>query len=256
MNFTVNGLNLSDGINYLIEEADYRGTPDRRTYSSGISRRPGDKLTGQEWGTKKIKIKGRVWDTNYSNLLTRVDTLQKTIAPQSSTITVDTGRSYIGTLTQLQIPNQFYNMSMIQYDAEFLCLDPFSYGSQLTVSGMVVSGTLTYSGTLTISGSVFAEPVLTLNPTGSTEGNSGLKSISIANTTAGENLTVSGMINYTADLQVDYSAYQVTNSGVLSDFQGIYSRFEPGANNFEITVVSGTRQGYLWKFSYSPRYYQ
>lgn len=256
MNLTVNGLNLSDNENYLVEEVDYKHPADRRVYSAGISRRPGDKLTGQEWGTKSIKVKGRIFGSSYSDLMSRIDTFQQTVAPQSISITVDSGRSYTGTLKSLDIPNQFYNLSMISYTADFLCLDPFAYGTLLTVSGSTVSGTVTLSGSLTISGTVFAEPVLTINPTGALAGNSGIVALTVTNTNAGETVTVSGTINYTSDLVIDYSNYQITNSGVANDFQGIFSRFEPGVNNFTITVVSGVRQGYNFKWAYQPRFYQ
>lgn len=256
MNLTVNGLNLSDNANYLVEEVQYKNPPERRTFSAGISRRPGDKLTGQEWGSKTIKINGIIFGSSYSDLMSRIDTFQQTIAPQSVSITVDNGRSYTGTLKSLNIPNQFYNLSMIRYTADFYCVDPFAYAPTLTVSGNTISGTLTYSGAMTISGSVFAEPTITINPIGGLAGDSGINVLSIANTTTGENVTVSGTINYVSDLIFDYSNYQITNSGVLSDFQGIFSRWEPGLNRYEITVTSGTRSAYSWSIRYSPRYYQ
>lgn len=231
--------------------------PKRDVISEPISTRPGDKLLAAQWSNKEIQIKGRIFGTSVANLQANVDTLQQNFAVQSLALSIDTGRTYTATLTDLQIPTQFFNMTMAEYTANFLCIDPFSYGSQLTASGTVVSGTQTYSGTLTISGTVFAEPLLVLNPTGAPAGDSGMRVIQIYDATTGETMTISGsLINYTSPLSVDYKNFYFTNSGVQSDYTGIFSRFDVGTVNYTITVTSGVKQGYNYTWSYTPRYYQ
>ena len=145
---------------------------------------------------------------------------------------------------------------MAQFDAKFLAVDPFAYGNQVTASGTVVSGTLTYSGTVTISGSVWAGPILSIIPKGANVGDSGLKGLMITYVPTGETMTVSGMMSYASPLSVDYFNYLVTNSGVSSDYQGVYSRWNPGTNAYTITTTSGVRQGYNYVWSYAPRFYQ
>jgi hypothetical protein len=256
MNININGLDVSDNINYLVESFDYRSPAERHVYTQATARHPGDKVVGLEWSNKTIKMAGRIFGNTPDDLNTALDTFELTLGAPQLTITVDSARSYTGVLSKLEIPNQFYNLSMLQYSAEFLCVDPFAYGSLLSVSGTTVSGTLTYSGSMTVSGTVFAEPTLTLNPTGALAGNSGLQGVTITHVPSGETITVSGVINYLSPLAINYSSFMITNSGVLNDFTGIFSRFEPGVNQFTITVISGTRQGYLWKWQYSPRYLQ
>lgn len=253
---TVNGLNITDNTTYLVEEVAYKQIPKRDVQSAPVSTRPGSKLLATEWSDKNIKIRGRVFGNSYDELVTNVDTLQKNFAVQSLALQIDTNRTYTATLTSLDIPTQFFNNTMVQYSAEFLCIDPFSYGPLLTVSGTTVSGTTTLSGMMTISGTVFAEPVLTINPKGAPAGNSGIKGLTITHVPTGETLTLSGVFNYTSDLVIDYKNFLVTNSGVASDYLGIFSRFEPGSLDFQITVTSGVAQGYNWKFTYQPRYYQ
>lgn len=256
MTVRVNGLDITDKTNYLVESIQSKNAPKRIVVSKGVSTRPGDKLIATEWGSKEIKIKGRVFGENPSDLIVNVDTLQQNFAVQSLALQVDSGRTYTATLTNLSIPTQYYNMTMVEYEATFLCPDPFSYGPILTVSGTTTSGILTYSGMLTISGSVFAEPLLQINPVGALAGDSGIKALRFTHMPTGESVTVSGIINYQSDLLLDFKNFLVTNSGVASDYTGIFSRFEPGFVDFTITTISGAPQGYNWKWSYQPRYYQ
>lgn len=253
---TVNGLNISDNTSYLVEELDSRSPADRTINTQGISTRPGDKLLATEWNNKTIKIKGRVFGTTAALLKTNVDTLEQNFAVASLALQIDSDRTYTCTLTKLQIPSQFFNLTMVEYNAEFLAVDPFAYSSQLTASGTVVSGTVTFSGTLTVSGTVFAEPTLTINFKGANAGNSGAQQLRITHVPSGETMTISGTLNYLSDNSVDYKNFIVTLSGVSSDYSGIFSRWEPGSSAYTIAVISGTRQGFNYKWSYQPRYYQ
>ena len=253
---TINGLQIDDNINYLVEEIDYKNMPIRNIQIEAISTRPGNKMVAYEWAEKEITIKGRVFGQTYQDLNSLIDTLQKNFAVPFVDISIDTGKSFTGALSELTIPNQFYTLSMAQYEAKFICADPFAYGNMVTISGTTVSGTVTCSGVLTISGSAFAEPLLTLRPIGALAGNSGIQAIQIYNSSTGELVTVSGTFPYGSDITIDYANFAVTISGISSDFNGIFSRFEPGNVNYEITVTSGTRNAYQWKWSYRPRYYQ
>lgn len=253
---TVNSLNISDNTNYITEEITYRGMPIRDVQSQPVSRASGDKLTATEWKTKEITIKGVVFDTTAALLRTRVDTLQQNFAVQSLALSVDTDRSYTATLTSLDIPNQFFNNTYIRYEAKFLAVDPFAYAIQTTASGSTISGQLTISGILTVSGTVYGQPTLSIYPKGANAGNSGLQGITFTYVPTGETLTVSGIFNYNSAVSIDFKNFLVTNSGVASDYTGIFSRFDPGAINYTITVVSGVRQAYNYVWSYQPRYYE
>jgi len=256
MSVTVNGLVIDDLTNYIVEEITYRNIPSRDFKNVGIARRSASKLTATEYKSKEIKIKGRVFDTTYANLLTRLDTMQQNFSVVSLALSIDSGRTYTATLEKLDIPTMFYNQTMIQYEALFLAHDPYAYGTQITASGTVVSGTVTYSGSLTVSGSVFAGPTITINPTSLFVGDSGIKAMQFSYTPTGETLTVSGLFNYASPVTIDYFNFLVTNSGVASDYTGIFSRFAPGTINYTITTTSGLYNGYNYTWAYQPRYYQ
>ena len=252
---TVNNLNIEDNVNYLVEEVTYRSVPNRGQQTNSVSRRPKTKLTANEWQYKEIEIKGRVFGTSPSDMRNYLDTLQQNFAVPSLTLAIDTDRSYTATLESLDIPTQHFNNSMIQYDAKFIATDPFAYAGLVTASGTVVSGTVTYSGSITVSGTVFAEPLLTINPTGANSGNSGINALKYTHVPTGETMTVSGTFSYSSPLVIDFNNFLVTNSGVSSDFTGIFSRFEPGVTPYTITVSSGIHNGFNYSWSYQPRYY-
>ncbi len=257
---SINNLNITDNINYLVEEITFRDMPARNLTSVPISTRPGDKLVAAEWSNKQIYIKGRIFGASYDDLRSKVDTFQLNAAIQSLALQIDNDRTYTTSLIDLKIPNQFYNLTMVEYEANFLCLDPFAYASAVTISGTTISGTVTYSGTVTISGTVFAEPLLTITPAGSPSGDSGIKQMQIKYINDGGIVTISGLsggnFNYNSPIVIDYSNYKVTVGGVTADYTGIFSRWEPGLRNFEITVISGLKNAFNIQLGYNPRYYE
>lgn len=252
---TVNNLNISDNINYLVTEVEAKSMPEREMETAPISTRPGDKLLSTEWRQKEIYIKGMVFANTYSDLQAAIDTMQQNFAVQSLPLQLDTERTYTANLKELKIPTQFFQNTYVEYEATFLSIDPFAYGSLLTISGSTVSGQITLSGSITISGTAFASPVLTIYPKGFSAGNTGITNIVFGYSPTGETITVSGTLNYVNPISIDHDNFLVTVSGLSVDYAGIFSRFEPGATNFTIQT-NGGHPGYNWILSYQPRYYQ
>lgn len=258
---TINGLNIADNINFIVEELTYRQTPDRDIISLPLSTRPGEKLVTTEWRTKQIIIKGRVFNTTASGIEPVMDILEQNFAVQSAQLVIDANRTYTVQLEKLDVPTQFYNISMLQYTATLKALDPFAYGPLLTVSGTVASGVTTFSGTVTISGNVFCQPTITLTPTNGTfAGDSGYSQFQITYTNTGEQLTMSGTnsgdFQFGVATAADYNNFLVTISGTSVDYSGVFARWQPGIQNFTISIPQGSPAGYYWVFSYQPRYYE
>lgn len=259
---TVNGMNISDNINYLVEQITYRSMPDRDIITQPISTRPGDKLITTEWREKQIEIIGRIFAPTASGILPYIDALQQNFAVQSTPLSIDSGRTYTVSLSKMDMPTQFFNTGMQPYTATFNAVDPFAYMPTVTISGTVLAGVTTYSGIVTISGTVFAEPLLTITPVnGNTfAGDSGYSQMQINYLTTGEIVTVSGLqsgnFEYGVPIGIDYKNFLVTISGNSTDYSGVFARFEPGVRQFTIGITSGTPNGYTWKLSYQPRYYE
>lgn len=258
MNVKFGTQSLNDGTTYFVTETDYRSFGSRPLDSELLTRRPGAKFYYTDFGPKVLRFNGYIVGTTASGLQGAIDTLQNSLRQKEQALVIGDDiygtRSYTATVSQLSIPNQNYNQTYLPYSVEFTANDPFSYGLGLTASGSVVSGTVTYSGSTTISGTVFAEPTFTLYPTSLAAGNSGINAFQIGYTTTGETLTASGVFNYTSPVSFNYSNFTVTNSGINADFNGSFSRWEPGSTNFTITTSSGLHNSYNWVLSYQPRY--
>ena len=248
---TINGFNLDPSAGYILEEVTYKHTPSRQILSQPVSRRPGDKIIANEWKNKVINLRGRMIAGTSSDLNLMVDTLQQNFAVQSLALSIDQGRTYTATLTDMQIPTQFYNNSMVEWSAEFTAFDPFAYGTAVTASGVVASGIVTYSGALTISGSVFNYPKLIIYPNASS-----IKEMMVTYVPTSETLTISGTFTANQPLVIDYDNFYFTNNGNQSDYLGIFSRWDVGSQNYTITTTSGTNAGFNYVWSYAPKYYQ
>lgn len=251
-----NGLTLDDNLAYLVEEVTYRSMPKRVTDSAKISYRSGEKRLRSEWDSKQIQIKGRVFSTTVSGVQALVDTLQQNFATEDGSLVIDLGRSYTATLDSLDIPTQFFNASMVQYTANFIAYDPFAYASPVSISGTVASGVGVMSVPVVVSGTVYAEPLLSVYPTGANAGDSGINQLTATYSGTGEAVTLSGTINYASQLAFDYHAFLTTSSGVSTLYSGIFARWQPGSQAFSLTVVSGIKQGFNYTLTYSPRYYE
>ena len=257
--FSFAGFNLNDGVNYLITETNYRGFGTRRLDAAKLARRPGQKLFYTDFDKKEIDFHGYIVSTTASGLQGLIDTLQQNVALREQPLVINDDiygvRTYTATCSQLALPNQNYNQTFLPYSGKFLASNPFAYGPLLSASGQVASGVITFSGTTTISGNVFAEPTISLYPTSLAAGDSGIRAFQVGYTPAGENLTVSGVLSYTSPISLNYANYTVTVSGINGDFNGAFSRWEPGTTAFTITTSSGLNNSYNYVLSYQPRYY-
>src|ERR1700690_4083792 len=103
MTITINGLNLSDNVNYLVEEMTAKNVPNRDIIEQPISTRSGDKLITTEWRGKEIIIKGRVFSTTISGIIPFIDNMQQQMAVQSAQLLLDTNRTYTVSLKKLDI---------------------------------------------------------------------------------------------------------------------------------------------------------
>lgn len=262
MNVYVNGLNISDNVNYLVESITYKSNPPRTIVSQPLSTRPGEKFITSEWQKKMIQMTGHIFCPTVSGLRTFVDQMQQSLATESTSLQIDSDRTYTVNLTKLDIPNQYYSTSIVPFSAEFEASDPFSYGTQLTISGISLPGVTTFSGTVTISGTVFAQPLLTITPISGMQqaGDAGYSMMQIEYLTNQELVTVSGMnagdFQYGVPVAIDYTNFQVTISGFQQPYTGVFSRWEPGIRQFTIDINVGTPNGFQWILSYQPRYYE
>lgn len=257
-NPTFNNFSLQDD-NYITSEVQHHSAPNRDVRTGRITGQPGVNQLGEEFVEKRITVRGHILGDGASDLRTKIDNLNKNVVRTvAKTLTVDTGRNYTATCTRSTISDPTYSVDYVPFELEFLCADPFAYGSTQNVTWTVASGTTTVTDTVTISGSMFAEPTLTFTSAGS-GGYTTTSGIRVDHSLSGTYVVWSGTnanptLAYGDFVTLNYENQTVTTSGVVHDYFGnMLARWEPEDNGFTVTF-SGTTQGGTLQLSYQPRY--
>lgn len=254
MTLTYGSLDLqSDFI--ITETVQFRSMADRIVNLTEVSRRPGSKFLSEEFNSKEIKLTGKIIAPTASGLLGIVDEIQRYLALPEQALTITNGRSYTATAVRVQIPEQRYSQNMVPFAFDFISASPFALGTAVSAGFTIPSGTLVQAHTVTISGSAFAEPTLTIT-TGAGAGDTGTTAMVVTQQTKGESVTVSGSFSLGQIGTVfNYENSTVTTSGLLRNYTGQFSRWDVGANTFQVTVSGSNDYGVEGNLSYQPRYF-
>lgn len=249
-------MSLQDS-NYITTEIEYRTWPVRPSIVMKVARRPGSKFISEEFGERRIRLRGYIKGSSASDLQSKVDTLNAYLQKTAETLQMEAGRTYTATAVSIAVGDPHYSQDFVPFDLEFLCADPFAYASEICASMTVVSGTASQSFTVTISGSYFAEPTIVYTtPSGS--GDTTTSGVRITHDTSGEwadlaCVAADQYIDYSSSVTFDYSAYKILQGTTQRNHTGVFSRWEPGTNNFT-AVFGGLPLGGTLQLCYSPRY--
>ncbi len=250
------GFSLQDD-NFISSVVEDRVWPTRAMDTLQISRRPGVKLTSTEFGERRIKIQGSIVGTDSADLQSKIDDLNVVLQKKAQILQTRPGRAYTASAVSIALGDPTYSQSYTPFDLEFLCADPFAYGSQVSATMTVASGTISQSFSTTISGSYYAEPVFSFLAIGST-GVTTTSGVTLTNVFTGEYVTWSGIggnpyLNYGDTLSFDFKSYKVLQNSNQVSSDGVYARWEPGVANLQLTF-GGNVQGGTITVSYTPRY--
>jgi len=157
---TFGGFSLQDD-NYITTEIEYRTWPTRNTKTDKIAYRPGAKLLDTEFGEKRIILRGFIKGSSESDLQSKMDDFHQNVSEKSQSLIIESGRTFTATASMVSISDPHYAVDIVPFELEFICADPFAYGSSRTVTMTVTSGVGSEDYTVTVSGSVFAEPSIT-----------------------------------------------------------------------------------------------
>lgn len=254
---TFNGFSLSDD-NFITERIVFKGFADRSVVRANVNRREGIKVLATEFGEKEITVEGRVVASSAGQLQTLLDDMKEALTGVEGDLIIESGRTWLGTVLNLVIPDEHYNQSTTRFEATFICTNPFAVGGNLSAITPVQSGIFTYSGTVVISGTTFARPTVVYTPAGAALGNTNIKTMNIYHVQTGQTVTISGFgtsqgLSYANSVNVNYDDFRTLEGANEIDNSGGFSRWQPGTNNFTVTV-SGRFPGGSVTVSYQPRY--
>lgn len=254
---TFNGFDFNDS-NFITERVVFKGLAQRSIIRAKINRREGIKLLGNEFGEKEITLGGIAIASSASELQSLLDNMKKLLTAEEGDLVIETGRTFKATVENMGIPDSHYNQTRAPWEVTFVCSDPFAEGSLLTVTIPLVSGTFTISGTVSISGSLFSRPTITITPTGASSGNTNIKKMDVYHVQSGQTITLSGFgnaggLDYQDAVTINFDNFTTLEGTDELNQSGAFPRWEPGTNQFTITV-SGRWTGGNLQLSYRPRY--
>ena len=252
---TFNTFSFNDD-NFITERIFFKGWGDRAITRAKVNRREGIKLLSTEFGQKEVTLAGIVVANSATQLQSLLDNFKKELTDEEGDLIIETGRTFKASVQNLVIQTQHYNQSVAPWEVTFVSTDPFAEGSLLSVTEVVPSGLLTFSGFVNISGTLFARPTIVFNPAGAS-GNTNINNMVINHIPSGQDITVSGFgaggLDADQDVTINYDNLSVLQGSTAKDNTGSFARWEPGNNNYTITV-SGIHVGGTVTLSYRPRY--
>ncbi|MHA1842396.1 MAG: distal tail protein Dit [Candidatus Heimdallarchaeota archaeon] len=243
---------------YITTEIEYRTWPSRSVTTKKIARKPGSKFVAEEFGEKRIDIRGYIKGTSIADLKSKIDDLYTVLQKTSQLLQIESGRYYTASVASMAVGDPHYSQDFVPFELQFVCADPFAYGDPVSATATVTSGTVIQTFSTTISGSYFAEPsIIYTAPSGS--GDTTTSGIRILHKQSGEWADWKGAgtediyLDYGDSITFDYKNYKVLQGTTQRNYTGTFSRWEPGTNEFEVTFGGNTVGGTI-EITYTPRY--
>lgn len=254
---TFNGFSLQDN-NYIVSDIEYRTWPKRDLSIMKIARRAGSKLTNTDFAERKISMRGHIIGSSVSDLQAKIDALYLELQKESKTLEIESNRFYTATTSSVTVSDPYYSQSMVPFEVEFTCVDPFAYGPTQSASMIVTSGSMTQTYSITISGTYAAEPTFIYSTPLTGVNNTTTSGIKATHISSGQYILWSGTgsstyIPYSSNLTLDYSNYKLLLDDNQLNYSGVFTEMQPGVNQLQIQYMGNTVGGTL-SVSYAPRY--
>ena len=105
-----------------------------------IARKPGRKLISQDFAERMIRLSGWIIGDDADDLLDKIDDLHDNVTrKESGTLEIDTNRQIGAIVSSVTVVDPHYTQTMTPMEIEFLAVEPFFKGTQLTAITSVTS---------------------------------------------------------------------------------------------------------------------
>lgn len=251
--------------NYSLQNSNFRSRiiqhtdiPGKVIQAEARARADGLNLVNVRYTSRIIEVEGLLTTTTRDALVTLIDQMKLNLNGVSGVLDIDYGngtRRYYATAQDLQIKEDFYNISSVPYSVKFFCADPFGYATTSGNLNFTSQTALLNDKLITMSGSIDSDPVVTLTLTTITA----LNLITVSNENTGEAIIVSkpGGANFSnSDVVIVDSRrklVQLNSSGL--DYTGRFPTLEADGTQQRLRVaLQATSVNYTLNIKYSPRY--
>ncbi len=248
ISFDSNNLSSAELVVSKLNKSD---APTRDLQMEPLAFQDGFIIPSNFWRSRTVKIAGMIYSDSAAGLASALDSLKQSLSGVSKNLDVDHGsgtRRYIGTLSKFEAPEDFYNITFLPYEAEFIC-QPFGYA---TSAVNVSSDDMTASARtveMTVVGTYRPLPTITIEFTTET----GASAVSISNDTTGDTIVITRAFNAADIVIVNCEEQKVTVNGAQVDFSGPIPLFATGVNDITISIPATARNVDI-DIDYIPRY--
>lgn len=252
-----NSFELNSG-DFYAERITFKGLASREVIRAKINRREGVKLLATEFGEKQITIEGQIVASSASVLQSDIDDLKKNIQIEEGALVIEADRTFYATVTDLTISDEHYNQTKAPYSLTFVVSNPFALGTLLTTVSNVTSGVYVFSGMMNISGTMFSRPTIIYTPPSAT-GPTGINRIDLYHYATGQTLTISGFgsgtsLGYQSAITINLDTFTSLEGTTPINNSGAFMRWDPGNNQYRLTVSGNVLPGGTVTAYYQPRY--
>ena len=249
---------------YVLQNSSYRtrviqhtNIPSKVIQAETKARADGLTIVNVKYSSRTIEVDGVLTSTDRNTLVGLIDTLKLNLNGTSGTLDIDYGngtRRYYATVADLQIPEDFFNISQVPYKIQFFCADPFGYATTSGNLSFASQTAMLLDTLITMSGSIDSDPVvqLTVNTA------SGFSLLSLSNENNGETIIISkpgGNFANSDIVLIDgrRKLVQVNGSGI--DYTGRFPTLRGDGTVQRLRVaIQATSVNYGVIINYSPRY--
>jgi hypothetical protein len=222
-NYSFNGTALQ---NVAMVAAPYSS----RISSADTPSRPGGYPGSQFAAERKISLSGTLTAASYAALdAAWSDLVAAHDVTAPAPLLIRDGWYYLATCES--IADSERDVTSIQYDATYVCADPFAFSATLSTPSLATTG-----GTITaVAGNKNALPTLTLTVSAAPASSF----VTVTNTTTGEQFVLTPDVTGAFVIDSLAETVKVGSTDKMSCFQGRFLSLRPGSNTLTITASNG-----------------
>ena len=239
LNITFDGFDLQNDI-YTTTNVNYRHLAEKVIDTKPRPRTGGFDVVDSYYTQKVITLRGWIRADSEGALRTARDNLFKALRGAEKNLDIDYGTEvlrYKATVSRIDVPEESFHINRLPFTIEFLALPWATKTTSSQDSKSITSSP--YSNSIDVGGTFGPFPVLKWTVSG-TPG-AAITKIKFENTTTGDWIEVDDL-NLAADgdyLEIDCENMTVKENATSKDFDGVFPEFEPGTNNYTVTITGG-----------------
>lgn len=254
-NISFNGFTLQNA-NYRTRIIQHTNIPAKIIQAESKARADGLNVVNVRYGGREIEVEGQLTASTRDLLVAEIDNMKLNLNGVSGTVLIDYGsgtRMYYATVSQLDITEDFFNITAVPYKVKFYCADPFGYAVTSGNISRAAQTSLLLDTVITMSGNIDTDPVVTITLSSVTN----MSVLTLSNETTGEAIVINkpGGNFANSDVVIIDSIRKVAyinNSGV--DYTGQFPRLGVGSTQRLRLSITATAATYTIATVYPPRF--